>query len=245
MANTSRNTEIIKEIRLHLHEMQDEKYGAFQKGLIPMDREMKMIGVRTPLLRSYAKELRRMNDLHFFLEDLPHAYFEENQLHAFVISLEKDYETCLSMLKEFLPYVDNWATCDQMRPVCFAKHKEELKKEIENWMASDQPYIIRFGIGMCMVHYLDEAFDPSYPKRISEIRSDHYYVNMMRAWYFAESLAKQYDACIPYIEEKRLDTWTHNKAIQKAIESRRISPETKTYLRTLKIGKEKQYECNE
>ena len=147
----------------------------------------------------------------------------------------KDYSSCIEALEEFLPYVDNWATCDQMSPKVFRKHKGELLSHIRTWIASDRTYTIRFGIGMLMQHFLDEDFDPEYPELAAAVRSDEYYVKMMIAWYFATALAKQYDEVIPYLENQNLDVWTHNKAIQKAIESFRITPEQKQYLRTLKI----------
>ena len=147
----------------------------------------------------------------------------------------KDYTACMEALERFLPYVDNWATCDQMSPKVFRKHRMELLGSIRKWIASDQAYTIRFGIGMLMEHYLDGDFDPAYPEMAAGVRSGEYYVNMLTAWYFATALAKQYDAVIPYIENRRLDPWTHNKAIQKAIESYRITPEQKEYLKTLKI----------
>ena len=149
----------------------------------------------------------------------------------------KDYDACMNELEKFLPYVNNWATCDQMSPKVFKKHKQELLKHIKVWIKSKETYTIRFGVGMLMEHFLDEDFDPKYPEMLSKLRSDEYYVNMMIAWYFATALAKQYDAVIPYIEQNRLAVWTHNKAIQKSIESYRITPEQKDYLRSLKIKK--------
>ena len=140
-------------------------------------------------------------------------------------------------LERFLPYVDNWATCDQMSPKIFKKHREELLESIRRWISSTETYTIRFGVGMLMEHFLDEDFDPDYPEMVAGLRSDEYYVNMMIAWYFATALAKQYDVILPFIENRRLDTWTHNKAIQKSVESYRITPEQKTYLKTLKIKK--------
>ena len=226
---------IIGEIRDRLFSLQDAKYRELQIRILPNLEPESIIGVRTPELRQMAKELAVREETGAFLKDLPHRYFDENQLHAFILSGMKDYTACMEALERFLPYVDNWATCDQMSPKVFRKHRMELLGSIRKWIASDQAYTIRFGIGMLMEHYLDGDFDPAYPEMAAGVRSGEYYVNMMTAWYFATALAKQYDAVIPYIENRRLDPWTHNKAIQKAIESYRITPEQKEYLRTLKI----------
>ncbi len=225
--------EIVKE----LFDMRDEAYGAFQAKLIPNIDPKTVIGVRTPALRKYAKDLSKREGLEAFLDTLPHRYFDENQLHAFILSGMKDYEYCMARLEQFLPYVDNWATCDQMSPKVFKKHKEELLAKINAWIVSSETYTIRFAVGMLMEHFLDADFDLKYPELVSKVRSEEYYVNMMTAWYFATALAKQYDAVLPFIEEKRLDPWTHNKAIQKATESYRITDEQKTYLKSLKIKK--------
>ena len=226
---------IIGEIRDRLFSLQDAKYRELQIKILPNLEPESIIGVRTPELRQMAKELAVREETGAFLKDLPHRYFDENQLHAFILSGMKDYTACMEALERFLPYVDNWATCDQMSPKVFRKHRMELLGSIRKWIASDQAYAIRFGIGMLMEHYLDGDFDPAYPEMAAGVRSGEYYVNMMTAWYFATALAKQYDAVIPYIENRRLDPWTHNKAIQKAIESYRITPEQKEYLKTLKI----------
>ena len=223
-----------EEIINNLNSLSDSKYRDFQIKLIPGKTSDQMIGVRTPDLRSYAKELSKCDDISDFLNNLPHKYFDENQLHAFVISLMKDYDKCMCEVERFLPYVDNWATCDQMSPKIFKKNKEKLLEKIRDWMASDKTYTIRFGIKMLMEHFLDDDFDLQYPDMVASVRSEEYYVNMMIAWYFATALAKQYDSILPYIEEKRLDTWTHNKAIQKSIESYRITDDQKSYLRSLK-----------
>ncbi|MBQ6320146.1 MAG: DNA alkylation repair protein [Lachnospiraceae bacterium] len=223
-----------EEIINNLNSLSDSKYRDFQIKLIPGKTSDQMIGVRTPDLRSYAKELSKRDDISDFLNNLPHKYFDENQLHAFVISLMKDYDKCMCEVERFLPYVDNWATCDQMSPKIFKKNKEKLLEKIRDWMASDKTYTIRFGIKMLMEHFLDDDFDLQYPDMVASVRSEEYYVNMMIAWYFATALAKQYDSVLPYIEEKRLDTWTHNKAIQKSIESYRITDDQKSYLRSLK-----------
>ena len=228
---------IIEEIRKELFEKQDMKYRDMQIKIIPNIDKDTIIGVRTPLLRSYAKQLSKRDDLNIFLDDLPHKYFDENQLHAFIISEIRDYSKCLNEVDRFLPYVDNWATCDQMSPKIFKKNKQALLETVKQWIGSDKTYMIRFGIGMLMEHYLDEDFDLSYPEIVAGIRSDEYYINMMIAWYFATALAKQYDSILPFIKEKRLDVWTHNKAIQKSVESYRITDEQKEYLKTLKIKK--------
>lgn len=225
---------MIDDIRKNLLSMQDEKYRSFQVKLFPTVDPETVIGVRTPELRSYAKTLLKEEGISTFLSDFPHKYFDENQLHAFVISEIKDYDRCIEEVNRFLPYVDNWATCDQMSPKVFKKHRLQLLDQIRIWLKSDKTYMIRFAIGMLMEHYLDDDFDIRYPDMVAAIRSDEYYVNMMIAWYFATALAKQYEAILPFIEDRKLDIWTHNKAIQKAVESYRISPEQKDYLKGLK-----------
>ncbi len=220
---------IVKE----LFEMQDEKYRDFQSALIPGSDLEKVIGIRTPLLRKYAKNLP-LEDAKAFLLELPHEYFDENQLHAFIVSKIKDIDACIKEVNTFLPYVDNWATCDQMSPVIFKKHKDRLLVEVKRWIASSETYTVRFGIKMLMQHFLDEDFNLEYPEMVAKIQSEEYYVKMMIAWYFATALAKQYDSVIPFIEEGRLEKWTHNKAIQKSIESYRITTDKKKYLRSLK-----------
>ncbi len=222
-------------IRKMLFSLADEKYRVFQCRIIPSVSPETVLGVRTPELRRYAKILIKENDTDNFLNSLPHLYFEENQLHAFIISELKNYDECIGRVNDFLPYIDNWATCDQLSPKVFGKNRIRLYEEIKNWIASEKTYTIRFGIGMLMQHFLDEGFDPEYPEIVFEIHSDEYYVNMMIAWYFATALAKQYETVIPYIEQKRLDKWTHNKTIQKAVESYRISSDKKEYLKKLKI----------
>lgn len=226
---------MIKEIRKELFALQDEKYRAFQVKLFPTLDPDTIIGVRTPDLRGYAKKLLKEEGISSFLSDLPHKYFDENQLHAFIVSEMKDYGRCIEEVSCFLPYVDNWATCDQMSPKVFKKHLPELLECIREWIGSGKTYTIRFAVGMLLEHYLDDAFDLKYPEIVASIRSSEYYVNMMIAWYFATALAKQYEAILPFIEGRKLDAWTHNKAIQKAIESYRITPEQKEYLKTLKI----------
>ncbi|MBR6366077.1 MAG: DNA alkylation repair protein [Lachnospiraceae bacterium] len=229
----------IDDIQKELFALRDEKYASFQKNLIPTESQEakpaeEIIGVRTPALRDLAKRIGKQEDISLFLDTLPHRYFDENQLHAFIISGMKDYDACMARLQAFLPYVDNWATCDQMSPKIFAKHKSELLGEIRTWIASKHTYTVRFAIKMLMEHFLAEDFDLMYPEMVAQVVSDEYYVNMMIAWYFATALAKQYDAILPFIEQRRLADWTHKKTIQKAIESYRITDEQKAYLRSLK-----------
>lgn len=226
---------IIDEIREELFRLRDTGYRDFQSKLIPTIDPKTCIGVRTPELRKMAKRIARRDDVTVFLRDLPHSYFDENQLHAFVVSEMKDYASCMDELERFLPYVDNWATCDQLSPKLFKRHREELIVPVRRWIASDHTYTLRFGLGMLMEHYLGVDFDPAYPHVVASVCSEEYYVRMMVAWYFATALAKRWDDVIVYLEECRLDPWTHNKAIQKAVESRRISPEQKDYLRGLRI----------
>lgn len=228
---------ILDEIRNELFKMQDTAYRDFNSKLIPTVDKSLFIGVRTPELRKYAKQLAKREDIEEFLHSLPHKYFDENQLHAFIVSEIKDFKSCVDKVNEFLPYVDNWATCDQLSPKVFKKYHKELINYIEIWLKSDKVYTVRFGIGMLMEHFLDEDFDIIYPDTVSNIRSDEYYVNMMIAWYFATALVKRYESVLPFIENRRLDIWTHNKAIQKAVESYRISTERKTYLKELKVKK--------
>lgn len=228
---------ILDEIRNELFKMQDIAYRDFNSKLIPTVDKSLFIGVRTPELRKYSKQLAKREDIEEFLHSLPHKYFDENQLHAFIVSEIKDFKSCVDKVNEFLPYVDNWATCDQLSPKVFKKNHKELIAYIKEWLESDKVYTLRFGIGMLMEHFLDEDFDISYLETVSNIRSDEYYINMMIAWYFATALAKQYESIIPFIENNSLDIWTHNKAIQKAVESLRISDEKKEYLKNLKAKK--------
>lgn len=228
---------ITDEIKTELFQLQDEAYRDFQGKLIPTIERDTIIGVRTPELRKLAKKLVKREDVDEFLAVLPHLYFDENQLHAFLISEMKDFGRCMDNVCRFLPYINNWATCDQLSPGIFKKHRKELLAYIQEWIGSDRIYTVRFAVGMLMQHFLDEDFDSAYPEWVAGIRTGEYYINMMVAWYFATALAKQYEAVLPYIEGKRLDGWTHNKAIQKSIESRRITPEQKAYLRSLKVSK--------
>lgn len=227
-----KRSEIVKELRA----LSDEKYAAMQKKIIPNVDPERIIGVRTPALRDLAKTIYREEDTGEFLHLLPHEYFDEDQLHAFIICLEKDFDQCIVDTEAFLPYINNWATCDQLSPKAFQKEPQRLLPYIEKWIVSDEPYTVRFGVGMLMQHFLDERFKTEYADLVSSIRSDEYYVNMMIAWYFATALSKQYEAVLPYIEQRKLDARTHNKAIQKAVESRRITDEQKAYLKSLKVN---------
>lgn len=229
----------VDEIQKELFAMQDIAYRDFQAKLIPNLADGSMIGVRTPALRKLAKQMAKREEIGAFLETLPHTYFDENQLHAFIIAERKNFAQCMDELTCFLPFVDNWATCDQLSPKIFKKHHQELLPYIKEWIVSDKTYMVRFAVGMLMEHFLDEDFDKAYPEMVSKIRSEEYYINMMVAWYFATALAKQYEAVLPFIEEMRLDSWTHNKAIQKSIESNRITAEQKAYLRGLKVALKK------
>jgi 3-methyladenine DNA glycosylase AlkD len=227
--------EIQEKIRARLFELQDLNYKAFQCKLIPTVNPDTVIGVRTPALRKLAREISKDPEIGKFLEILPHDYYEENNLQGFLIETIKDYDTVIHMLEEFLPYVDNWATCDLMSPKVFKKHLPELYGEIQNWLRSGRTYTVRFGIGMLMSFYLGDAFRPEILELVAAVQTEEYYVKMMIAWFFATALAKQYDAALPVIRNRRLEKWTHNKTIQKAIESYRISDEQKAYLRSLKI----------
>lgn len=232
MASSKEYLNVISE---ELFALQDTEYQTFQSKLMPTIPPETVIGVRTPLLRKRAKELAGTPQAESFLHDLPHRYYEENNLHAFLIEQIRDYDTALAETERFLPYINNWATCDCFCPKVFAKHKEELLISIRRWLGSDQTYTVRYAMGMLMRYYLDEDFQPEYLAWVAGVHSEEYYLNMMRAWYFATALAKQPDAALPWLTDRRLDVWTHNKTIQKAIESYRITPEQKEYLRTLKI----------
>ena len=225
---------MIEIIREHLSDLQDLKYKDFHTKLIPGVDPDTVIGVRAPALKAYAKALKNV-DTSAFLADLPHKYYDENNLHGLLIMSIKDYDEGIAAIRTFLPYVDNWATCDLLRPVSFKKHRAELLDEIKLWLESEHTYTKRFAMEMLMLHYLDEDFKPEYLEWLSGIQSQEYYVNMMLAWYYATALAKQWEATLPYIENRRLDKWVHNKTIRKAIESFRVTDEQKAYLRTLKI----------
>ena len=222
-------------VRARLLALQDEKNAPFMAKLVPTLPPESVLGVRMPDCRALARELCRESNIGLFLADLPHRYLDENNLHALILNEEKDYAAAVAALDAFLPYVDNWATCDALRPKAFKKHTPALPDECRRWIKSGEIYAVRFGIEMLMTHYLDADFRPEYLEEVSIIKSKEYYVNMMIAWYFATALAKQYEAAVPYIEQRRLAPWTHNKTIRKAIESYRITDEQKAYLRTLAI----------
>ncbi len=228
-------TEIEKMVRDRLFTLQDTGYREFHSKLIPNVDKEAVIGVRTPALRKFAKEVAKTPMAAEFMKILPHRYYEENNLHGFLIEEIREYERCIRSLDVFLPYVDNWATCDLMAPKILKKHLPELLEQIRVWIGSAHTYTVRFGIGMLMRFYLEEAFVLEYADMVAAIRSEEYYVNMMAAWYFATALAKQYEAVLPYIEEGRLPVWIHNKTIQKAVESSRIPKAHKEYLRSLRI----------
>lgn len=211
--------------------MGEEEYREFSSSLMPTVEKSKVIGIRIPILRQYAKGLEDYGD---FLNELPHEYFEENNLHAFLIEREKDFDRCIELIDTFLPYIDNWATCDSMKPKTLKKEPEKLLKYIKKWIQSKYVYAVRYAINLLMSFYLDGNFDKEYLEIVASVKSNEYYINMMRAWYFATALAKRYQETLPYIENYALDTWTHNKTIQKATESLRIAKEQKQYLKTLK-----------
>ncbi len=220
-----------------LFELQDLAYKEFHSKLMPTINPDVIIGVRTPHLRKLAKELLKTEPdvVKAFMTNLPHTYYEENNLHAFLLESIKDYNECIKALDVFLPYVDNWATCDSMSPKVFGKYPEELFFQITVWLKSDHTYTVRYAIGLLMRYYLDEQFEEKHLELVAGISSEEYYINMMRAWYFATALAKQYESALPWLTDKRLDMWTHNKTIQKAVESYRITKEQKNYLKSLKI----------
>ena len=229
--------EMIRDVQKRLFEMQDIRYRDFHAKLVPTMEKDKFIGIRTPMLRKFASEFGKTEESKLFLKVLPHQYYEENNLHGLLIEQIRDYDKCLEELERFLPFIDNWATCDLLALHMMKKHRGVFIQEVYRWIESDQPYTIRFGISMLMRHYLDEEFKTEYPEKVAAIRSEEYYVNMMRAWYFATALAKQYEKVLPFLEKRQMDVWTHNKTIQKAIESYRITSEQKEYLRTLRIKK--------
>lgn len=217
-----------------LFELQDKAYADFHSGLVPNVPREKIIGVRVPDARRLAKEYGKDPECRDFLRALPHKYYDENVLHGILLSGQKDYEECVRAVEEFLPYVDNWAVCDILSPKVFRQHRTELIAKVREWSASEKTYTCRFGLEMLMTHYLDEDFRPEYLEIPAGVCSEEYYVNMMIAWFFATALAKQWDAAIPYLRDNRLGAWVHNKTIQKARESFRITQEQKAYLKTLR-----------
>ena len=221
-------------LQKQLFSMQDLAYRDFHSNLMPGIDKNTIIGIRTPQLRKFAKQLAQTEEAERFLRQLPHQYYEENNLHMMLVAQIKDYERCLAEVERFLPYIDNWATCDLPVPKCFEKHKKELITVIRKWISSEKTYVIRYGIGLLLRLYLDADFDPAYLELVTAVRSEEYYVNMMIAWYMATALAKQWEETIPYLEERRLPEWVHRKTIQKAVESYRITKEQKEYLRSLR-----------
>ncbi len=222
------------EIRERLFLLADEKYKDFQSKLMPTVDKNKIIGVRTPALRELAKELYKSGEYEAFLRELPHRFYEEDNLHALLIDKIKDFDTCLAETERLLAFVDNWATCDMLRPGCFKKEPEKLYDKILLWLKSDKIYTVRYGVGCLLSFYLDGNFSRAHLELVSGIKSEEYYINMMIAWYFATALSKQYGSAIAYIQQRRLSPRVHRKTIQKAIESYRISDEVKEYLRTLR-----------
>ncbi|MBE5879332.1 MAG: DNA alkylation repair protein [Lachnospiraceae bacterium] len=223
-------------VEKELFAMQDLSYKEFHAALMPTISPDVIIGVRTPALRKYAKTFAKSEDADVFMKELPHRYYEENNLHGFILCESKDIDFCLEKLDEFLPYIDNWATCDMLRPKVFKKNPERLLPFIDKWFTSGETYTVRYAIGMLLSYFLDEEFKPEYPARVASIVSEEYYVQMMQAWYFATALAKQWDAVIPFIERKCMPKWVHNKTIQKSVESYRLTTEQKEYLRTFRIS---------
>lgn len=228
-------SDTIEKVRKELFALQDLQYRDFHSKLMPTVDKEKIIGVRTPKLRKFANAFAKTEDAVLFMQDLPHKYYEENNLHGFLIEKIKDYEECIAALDTFLPYVDNWATCDMMLPKILKKEPEKLLEKIKVWIGAKETYVVRFGLGCLMNDYLEEHFSLECADLAASVQSEEYYIRMMQAWYFATALAKQYEAVLPYLTEHRLSPWVHNKTIQKAVESYRIAPERKTYLKTLKI----------
>ena len=221
----------LTKLQKQLFELQDLKYRDFHSKLMPETDKETVIGIRTPVLRKFAKEFAGTSEAEAFLRQLPHRYYEENNLHMMLITGIKDYEKCMEEIQRFLPCIDNWATCDYPAPKCFARHKDQVLEEAKRWISSGETYVIRYGIGMLMRLFLDEDFSSEYLEMAAAVQSQEYYVNMMIAWYFATALAKQWDATVPYIEQHKLSDWVHKKTVQKAVESYRITPEQKEYLK--------------
>ena len=221
----------LTKLQKQLFELQDLKYRDFHSKLMPETDKETVIGIRTPVLRKFAKEFAGTSEAEAFLRQLPHRYYEENNLHMMLITGIKDYEKWMEEIQRFLPCIDNWATCDYPAPKCFARHKDQVLEEAKRWISSGETYVIRYGIGMLMRLFLDEDFSSEYLEMAAAVQSQEYYVNMMIAWYFATALAKQWDATVPYIEQHKLSDWVHRKTVQKAVESYRITPEQKEYLK--------------
>jgi 3-methyladenine DNA glycosylase AlkD len=229
---------MINKIKNDLLLMQDKTYKDFHSKLMPTINPDSIIAIRVPVLRDYAKKLFKENSiesLNSFLKNLPHEFYEENNIHAFIIEKINNFDECIFYLEEFLPYIDNWATCDMLNPKIFKTNCEKLLEKIYQWINSDSVYTVRFGIGMLMRFFLDEKFETKYLDLVSSINSEEYYINMMRAWFFATALAKQYEQTLPYIKNYSLDKWTHNKTIQKANESFRITKDQKEELKKFRV----------
>ena len=220
-----------------LFELQDAEYKKFHSALMPTVDPDKIIGIRTPALRKFAKEIKGTPEAEDFLKTLPHRFYEENNLHVFLLQSEKSFDRAIYEIEKFLPFIDNWATCDAPLPKAFEKNRERLPPYVEKWLNEKHTYTVRYGIGILMRLFLEEFFDEKYPGMVAEVQSEEYYVNMMRAWYFATAIAKRKESILPYLTENRLDVWTHNKTIQKCVESYRIDGETKAFLRNLKRQK--------
>ena len=222
------------EIVNFLYSVQDPGYRSFQSKLIPTVDPERIIGVRMPILRAFAGKIKNTETALMFVNDFPHSYYDEDNLHALLVGEIRDASLCIREIDRFLPYVDNWATCDSIRPKCFCGHPEGLNEAVEKWISSDHAYTVRFGIEMRMLHDLGDSFLPEYLAQIGAIKSREYYVNMMIAWYFATALAMRWTETVPFFTERRLPSWIHQKALQKALESNRISQDRKSFLRALK-----------
>ena len=229
---------MIQKIKNDLLLMQDKTYKDFHSKLMPTINPNSIIGIRVPVLRDYAKKLFKENSiesLNPFLKNLPHEFYEENNIHAFIIEKINNFDECIFYLENFLPCIDNWATCDMLNPKIFKTNYEKLLEKIYQWINSDSVYTVRFAIGMLMRYFLDEKFETKYLDLVVSINSEEYYINMMRAWFFATALAKQYEQTLPYIKNYSLDKWTHNKSIQKAKESFRITKDQKEELKKFRV----------
>ena len=227
-------SEKLTQLQQELFVLQDEKYRDFHSKLMPNIPKEDVIGIRVPVLRKFAKEFAKSDEKEKFLKELPHRYYEENNLHMMLLVEMKDYDECMQEIERFLPYINNWATCDFPAPKCFEKHKADVLERIKIWIKSPQTYTVRYAIGMLMRLFLEDDFSVEYLQMVAEVSSEEYYINMMIAWYFATALAKQWDEVIPYIEQRKLSPWVHRKTIQKAVESYRITPEQKEYLKSFR-----------
>lgn len=227
-------SEKLTRLQQQLFVLQDEEYRDFHSKLMPNIPKEDVIGIRVPVLRKFAKEFVKSDEKEKFLKELPHQYYEENNLHMMLLVAMKDYDGCIQEMERFLPYINNWATCDFPAPKCFEKHKKDVLEHIKIWIKSSQTYTVRYAIGMLMRLFLEDDFSAEYPQMVAEVSSEDYYINMMIAWYFATALAKQWDAVIPYIEQRKLSPWVHRKTIQKAVESDRITPGQKEYLKSFR-----------